>query len=80
MIRRRVHPDGLPARVYERKGVRVYSIGYKLANGAWAFRFQCDVTDVASVCSGSFKHTLFLRRDGTARGLGSNAFLQVKDA
>ena len=41
MIRRREKPDGLPYRVYERRGVRVYSIGYKGDGGAWAFRLQC---------------------------------------
>lgn len=46
MIRRRDTPDGLPYRVYERKGVRTYSIGYKLATGAWAFRYSCPVDDV----------------------------------
>lgn len=37
------------------------------------------VTDVVSVCSGSFKHTVFLRSDGSVVGLGSNAFLQIKN-
>ena len=45
MIRRRATPDGLPFRVYERYGVRVYSIGYKLRNGKWAFRYECPVVD-----------------------------------
>lgn len=49
MIRRRTHPDGLPARVYERKGVRVYSIGYKLPGGTWSFRFQCDASDQSRI-------------------------------
>jgi len=43
MIRRRTTPDGLPYRVYERFGVRVYSIGYKMRSGKWAFRYECPV-------------------------------------
>lgn len=49
MIRRRATPDGLPYRVYERKGVRVYSIGYKLRTGKWAFRYECPVDDAAQI-------------------------------
>jgi hypothetical protein len=45
MIRRRATPDGLPFRVYERFGVRVYSIGYKMRSGRWAFRYECPVGD-----------------------------------
>lgn len=45
MIRRRDKPDGLPYRVYERVGVRVYSIGHKSADGTWSFRLQCPVDD-----------------------------------
>ncbi|MGV8822960.1 hypothetical protein [Methylibium petroleiphilum] len=49
MIRRRNKPDGLPFNVYERRGVRIYSIGYKLKDGAWAFRLSCPVTDPAKI-------------------------------
>lgn len=49
MIRRRNSPDGLPYRVYERYGVRVYSIGYKLPSGKWAFRFECPVGDINAI-------------------------------
>lgn len=49
MIRRRDTPDGLPFRVYERKGARVYSIGYKLPSGKWAFRYSCPAGDAAKV-------------------------------
>lgn len=45
MIRRRDRPDGLPFRLYERRGVRRYSIGYKNPNGSWEFRLQCEITD-----------------------------------
>lgn len=55
MIRRREKPDGLPYRVYERKGVRVYSIGYKTESGAWAFRLQCPADDLVQIAQ--------LRRD-----------------
>ena len=45
MTKRRTRNDGLPYRVYERLGLRVYSIGFKQAEGTWAFRLQCDVDD-----------------------------------
>lgn len=49
MTRRRNVADGLPYRVYERTGVRVYSVGYMLPSGVWAFRYSCQVTDTAEV-------------------------------
>lgn len=49
MIRRRASPDGLPFRVYERFGVRVYSIGYKLKSGRWAFRYECPAGDAQQI-------------------------------
>lgn len=49
MIRRRNRADGLPFRVYERKGVKRYSIGYKNPDGSWAFRLQCAASDRARV-------------------------------
>ncbi|QTD44585.1 hypothetical protein [Ottowia testudinis] len=49
MIRLRDRPDGLPFRVYERHGKRVYSIGYKLPNGRWAWRLNCDSDDAAAI-------------------------------
>ncbi len=49
MIRRRATPDGLPFRVYERRGVRVYSIGYKMKSGAWAFRYECPIDDFLQI-------------------------------
>ena len=51
MIRRRDTPDGLPFRVYERFGVRVYSIGYKMRSGVWAFRYECPVDDARQVAT-----------------------------
>ena len=45
MSRHREKPDGLPYRVYERRGERVYSIGYKQVNGQWVFRYSCSVND-----------------------------------
>lgn len=49
MIRRRAKPDGLPFRVYERRGVRVYSIGMKMPTGEWKFRYSCPITDRAQI-------------------------------
>src|SRR5690606_24878250 len=49
MIRRRATPDGRPYRVYERKGLRTYSIGYKQPDGKWAFRYSCSADDRAKV-------------------------------
>jgi hypothetical protein len=49
MIRARNNPDGLPYRVYERFGARMYSIGYKLPSGRWAFKFRCPVDDANQV-------------------------------
>lgn len=45
MTRPRTVNDGLPYRVYERYGKHIYSVGYKLKSGRWAFRYKCDVTD-----------------------------------
>lgn len=59
MIRRRDRPDGLPSRVYERRGVRRYSIGYKGVGGRWLFRLQCAVDDAAAVAA--------LRREAVKR-------------
>lgn len=49
MTRRRTNPDGLPYRVYERKGARDYSIGYKQADGTWAFKLRCAADDKAKI-------------------------------
>lgn len=49
MTRRRDIADGLPYRLYERHGIRVYSVGYMLPSGKWAFRYACPVTDAAEV-------------------------------
>jgi hypothetical protein len=45
MIRARNNPDGLPFRVYQTYGKRIYSIGYKMKSGRWAFRYRCPVLD-----------------------------------
>lgn len=45
MNRPRTRRDGLPYRVYERKGVRSYSIGYKTPEGRWKFRLTCSIKD-----------------------------------
>lgn len=49
MTRRRDRPDGLPFRVYERRGKLRYSIGYKNPNGSWEFRLHCALTDKARI-------------------------------
>ena len=49
MIRRRDRPDGLPFRVYERRGKLRYSVGYKNPNGSWAFRLVCAISDKARI-------------------------------
>jgi integrase len=49
MTRRRDVADGLPYRVYERFGVRVYSVGYMLPTGRWAFRYACPTADAGEV-------------------------------
>jgi integrase len=51
VIRRRDKPDGLPYRVYERHGVRVYSIGHKSETGAWTFRLQCPADDALGIAN-----------------------------
>jgi hypothetical protein len=45
MNRPREKQDGLPYRVYERCGVRIYSVGYKQTDGKWAFRYSCPIKD-----------------------------------
>jgi len=49
MVRRRATPDGLPFRLFERKGTRKYSIGYKLPDGKWAFRLAAPIVNKARV-------------------------------
>lgn len=49
MIRRRDRPDGLPFRVYERRGKLRYSIGYKKPDGTWAYRLHCKADDRAEI-------------------------------
>lgn len=49
MNRRRTNPDGLPYRVYERHGVKIYSVGYKRVDGKWAFRYACPITDKVQI-------------------------------
>lgn len=49
MIRARNKPDGLPFRVYERYGKLIYSIGYKMKSGVWAFKYSCPVSDAHEI-------------------------------
>lgn len=48
-MRRRSTPDGLPFRLYERYGSRVYSIGYKKPDNTWEFRLSCPARDHARI-------------------------------
>ena len=61
MTRPRKINDGLPHRVYERRGLKTYSIGYKRKDGIWAFRLKCPIEDPRAVSR--------LRRDATRRAL-----------
>jgi hypothetical protein len=45
MGRNRAKSDGLPYRTYERRGIHIYSIGYKNPRGLWEFRLKCRVDD-----------------------------------
>ena len=45
----RLKNDGLPQRLYERRGVKYYSIGYKAKDGTWAFRLNCLVSDAKKI-------------------------------
>jgi integrase len=49
VTRRRATPDGLPYRVYEYRGERTYSIGYKAADGTWPWRQRCKPGDEAAI-------------------------------
>lgn len=51
MTRPRARNDGLPYRMYERRGKHKYSIGYKRPDNTWAFRLQCPVDDVAWIAA-----------------------------
>ena len=48
-MNRRESPDGLPFRIYQRYGKRIYSIGYKSADGIWTFRLKCAAEDLAAI-------------------------------
>lgn len=48
-MRTRTKPDELPHRVYERRGVRIYSIGYKAPSGAWLWQYRCPVRDASYI-------------------------------
>ncbi|CAM5287361.1 hypothetical protein [Eoetvoesiella caeni] len=49
MSRQRARQDGLPYRVYDYRGTKTYSIGYKLPSGKWAFRLKCPIGDRAKI-------------------------------
>ena len=47
--RKRDRPDGLPYRVYERRGTWDYSIGYKGKDGKWLLRLRCGIDDAVKI-------------------------------
>lgn len=51
MIGRRIKPDGLPFRLYERRGKFKVSFGYKLPSGAWEFRLTAAVNNPDAVAT-----------------------------
>lgn len=51
MPRARKKADGLPFRVYERHGKRVYSIGHMALDGTWSFRISCPADDKAKIAA-----------------------------
>lgn len=53
--------DGLPHRVYQRHGLKTYSIGFKRKDGTWGFRLSCPIEDQHAINR--------LRRDATRRAL-----------
>lgn len=65
MTRQRKQNDGLPHRVYEYRGIKGYSIGYKGRNNAWLFRLKCPIDDARKIQQ--------LRRDATRRALAIGA-------
>ena len=64
MTRPRQLQDGLPYRVYERRGLQTYSVGYKSQDGTWAFRLNCPIKDSKAIAK--------LRREATRRSLSMN--------
>jgi integrase len=67
VIGRRESPDGLPFRLYERKGKFKISYGYKLPGGKWAFRLSTSANNATAVAE--------IRRDAILRAeiLNGNA-------
>ena len=49
MTRNRKTNTGLPYRLYERRGIRRYSIGYKNAQGKREFTLNCAIEDVQQI-------------------------------
>jgi len=50
--------------VYERRGLQIYSIGYKGKNGIWAFRLKCSIKDTKTIAK--------LQREAIRRSLSIN--------
>lgn len=69
-MRTRYKPDELPHRVYERRGVRIYRIGFKSNSGAWLWQYTCPIRDTA--------HISLLRKEATSRALAEAAIEKAK--
>ncbi|MBN8491743.1 MAG: hypothetical protein J0M00_10015 [Burkholderiales bacterium] len=65
MTRPREVNDGLPHRVYEYRGTKTYSIGYKKKDNRWAFRITCRIDDKVAITRA--------RRDAIRRALALTA-------
>jgi integrase len=80
MPRTRLKPDGLPYRVYERRGSRYYSIGYKLVTGEWAFRLRCKAdqpTQIAELRRAALLRAAQLRIANAAIASGTSASVDL---
>jgi len=67
MSRVRETHDGLPHRVYERRGKETYSIGFKRKDGTWAFRLACPINDknqIKRLRNEAIKRAIFYSQTG----------------
>ena len=68
MTRPRKVNNGLPHRVYERYGSKIYSIGYKARDGKWRFSLKCKVTskrEIDGLRRDAIRRSLAISDDGT---------------
>lgn len=92
MTRRRKSPDGLPFRLYFRKGKFKVSFGYKLPNGEWAFCLSTSVNNpeaIAEIRKEAIQQAEILNGDAVQAGSLDNLIrcyfawqkaMQVNDA